>query len=456
MLKVLIRPLKIEDAQISYLWRNDPMVWKFTGSKPDREITLEMEEEWLKEVLKDSYSERFAITNEGKYIGNVQLTNLNNKDAQFHIFIGDKDSWGKGIATLATYQLLFYAKEILHLESVSLIVNRNNEAAVKSYIKNGFKIENEEGDSQFKMRVYLNDLHSPKVSVFLMVYNHEHYLRTCLDSIINQSVDFNVVINIGEDCSNDNSRAILKEYQYQYPGKFKLLLHEHNVGAMANQMSILKSCDGEYIAMCEGDDYWTDPEKLRKQVDYLEVNQDCNLVYHRSEVLDEESGKKELETLNNPDFTMKRDLNYLALNGNFMHTATVLYRNNFSLPQHLFKGVIGDYILWFLNGEKGKYGYIPDIMSVYRFWGGSVWGKKSLYFRLQSSIKMLCVLRDYTTDHGVKRNLDKKITTSIELLPLKSLNFKEKITFIIFILKVKPFYIFEFFKRGGRYIGMRK
>ncbi|WP_407483515.1 glycosyltransferase [Elizabethkingia meningoseptica] len=296
----------------------------------------------------------------------------------------------------------------------------------------------------------------PIVSVAILAYNHQDYIAQAIESVLMQKTKFSVQIVIAEDCSSDNTRSIILDYQKKYPEVIKLILQHKNVGARQNNYDLLSNLTGQYIAALEGDDYWTDPEKLRKQVDYLEANQDCNLVYHRSEVLDEESGKIELETLNNPDFTMKRDLNYLALNGNFMHTATVLYRNNFSLPQHLFKGVIGDYILWFLNGEKGKYGYIPDIMSVYRFWGGSVWGKKSLYFRLQSSIEMLCVLRDYTVDHRVKKSLGKKITTLIELLPLKSLNFKEKITFIIFILKVKPSYIFEFLKRGGRYIGTRK
>ncbi|HAY3507525.1 GNAT family N-acetyltransferase [Elizabethkingia anophelis] len=446
MLNVLIRPLQIEDAHISYIWRNDSEIWKFTGNRPNKEITLDIEKEWIENILKDNLSKRFAILNKGEYVGNIQLTNLSQKDAEFHVFIGDKNSWGKGIATLATYQILFYAKEILKLDSVYLNVNKNNEAAIKSYLKNGFQKENEYGE-QFKMRINLKDLNPPEINVFLMVYNHASYLKTCLDSILNQEVNNNFIINVGEDNSKDESRAILREYQDKFPGKFKMLLHEHNIGAMANQISILKSCNGKYIAMCEGDDYWTSPDKLAKQIEYLENNLDCNLVYHRSEVLDEESGEIELEKLNNPEFPMKRDLSYFALNGNFMHTATVMYRNNFKLPEKLFSGVVGDYILWFLNGEKGLYGYIPDIMSVYRFWGGSTWGKKKTYFKVKGTLVMLKMLKDYIEDINVKNNLSKQMERNIKLLSLKDLSFQEKASFLYLILKVKPNYLLDIFKK---------
>jgi RimJ/RimL family protein N-acetyltransferase len=96
MYNVLIRPLVKEDALTSYQWRNDSEIWKFTGSRPNITVTQEVESEWIEKVLKDDISKRFAILCDGEYIGNVQLTNINNDSAEFHIFIGKKSFGEKG------------------------------------------------------------------------------------------------------------------------------------------------------------------------------------------------------------------------------------------------------------------------------------------------------------------------------------------------------------------------
>jgi diamine N-acetyltransferase len=140
-MKVILRDLRATDAKISYKWRNDPEVWKFTGTKPDRYITPEIEKHWIIGVLHEKNQKRFAICiNENQqYIGNIQLTDINEVNAQFHIFIGDKQFWGKGIATNATKQLIKYAKEELKLNNIYLYVNPLNKAAIKVYEKIGFK-----------------------------------------------------------------------------------------------------------------------------------------------------------------------------------------------------------------------------------------------------------------------------------------------------------------------------
>jgi len=146
-MKVLIRPLEVEDADISYKWRNDPEIWKFTGSRPTMEITEKIERDWLKRTLCDKTKKRFAIMVNQHYVGNVQLTDIvPNQTAEFHIFIGDKSFWGKGIAKEATLQILVFAKEVLNLKSVFLDVRTDNISAVKSYLKSGFQIINETSD----------------------------------------------------------------------------------------------------------------------------------------------------------------------------------------------------------------------------------------------------------------------------------------------------------------------
>lgn len=137
---VYIRPLRREDALISYKWRNDPDIWVYTGRHPDRTITPEIELEWIERVLKNPSSRRFAIClKDGDiYIGNVQLTDIKDGKAEFHIFIGAKEYWGKGFATVATKQLVKFAKDELRLKELYLWVNPQNKSAVKVYSKCGF------------------------------------------------------------------------------------------------------------------------------------------------------------------------------------------------------------------------------------------------------------------------------------------------------------------------------
>lgn len=117
-----------------------------------------------------------------------------------------------------------------------------------------------------------------KLSVFVVTYNQERYIRQALDSILMQQVDFDYEVIIGEDCSTDGTPAILDEYAQQVEsGKWKVegfhvYHHNPNKGLIANWEFVLNHCHGQYIAMLEGDDYWTDPHKLQKQVDFLDAH----------------------------------------------------------------------------------------------------------------------------------------------------------------------------------------
>lgn len=147
---IFLRKLEREDALISRHWRNDPEVWKYTGSSPDRYITEEIELQWIDKVLADSTRKVFAICLKAnaQYIGNVQVTNIENCEAHFHIFIGDKSFWGKGIGSVATVKMLQIAKDELHLQRLKLRVNPANEAAKKIYLKVGFLPVDQEGNME--------------------------------------------------------------------------------------------------------------------------------------------------------------------------------------------------------------------------------------------------------------------------------------------------------------------
>lgn len=137
---IYLRPLELDDARTSYRWRNDPEIWEYTGSRPDKYISPELETAWLSSKLNKSNEKRFAICllDNNQYIGNVQLLEIDQEKAWFHIFIGEKELWGLGISQKATTIVLYYAFSELSLNYVHLSVNLLNTAAYRLYEKIGF------------------------------------------------------------------------------------------------------------------------------------------------------------------------------------------------------------------------------------------------------------------------------------------------------------------------------
>lgn len=115
------------------------------------------------------------------------------------------------------------------------------------------------------------------VSVFMITYNHENYIEHAIEGVLMQKTSFPIELIIGEDCSTDNTRKIVREYEGRYTEIIKAQYPEKNRGMNNNFLTVLQSARGKYIALCEGDDYWTDPLKLQKQVDFLEANPEYSL-----------------------------------------------------------------------------------------------------------------------------------------------------------------------------------
>src|SRR5690606_9560707 len=118
------------------------------------------------------------------------------------------------------------------------------------------------------------------VSVWMITYNHCAYIEQALDSVLCQETDFPFEIVIGDDCSTDGTREVLLRYASSNPARIRLILHERNVGMIANQNAVFDACSGEFIAMLEGDDYWTDSSKLQRQVDAMRENPECHVSFH--------------------------------------------------------------------------------------------------------------------------------------------------------------------------------
>lgn len=212
-----------------------------------------------------------------------------------------------------------------------------------------------------------------KVSVMMVTYNHEKYLGQAILSVINQNTDFKYELLIGEDCSTDQTRKIAEKYQAMYPEIVKLITHNKNVGALKNEADLRRRCQGQYIAVLEGDDYWTNPEKLKRQVEFLDSHPQYIGVSHNVKVLDE-NGKKlpyDFEGFHHRRehiYTKKNALRYEMIG----HLSGWMYRNIWKqMSQREFNlikncGVNSDVKLSIVLGLKGDIFFSEDEWSVYR------------------------------------------------------------------------------------------
>ncbi len=132
----------------------------------------------------------------------------------------------------------------------------------------------------------------PLVSVNMITYNHAPYIAQAIEGVLQQKTNFAFELVIGEDCSTDRTREVVFEYQKKYPDIIRVITSEQNVGARKNSYRTEKACRGKYIAFCDGDDYWHNPYKMQKQVDYLESHPECVMVHSDSDYYYTASGKR--------------------------------------------------------------------------------------------------------------------------------------------------------------------
>lgn len=205
------------------------------------------------------------------------------------------------------------------------------------------------------------------VSIFLLTYNQEQFIAQTINSILMQKANFNFQIVIGEDCSADGTRSICKTFAEKYSNKIKLLpALEKNIGLIANYMRTIKACEGKYIAICDGDDYWIDENKLQKQVSFLEDNPNYSIVYSKLKKLFPDGTFKESVQRK---FKQAGDFDDLVFE-NVIPSVTVLFRNrqNISVvPTWITNFPYGDWptYLWILK-DGGKIHFMDEITAVYR------------------------------------------------------------------------------------------
>lgn len=212
------------------------------------------------------------------------------------------------------------------------------------------------------------------VSVFMITYNQEKYIDQAIQSVLSQKTSFDFEIVIGEDLSTDRTREIVLGYEARYPGKIRVIRSDNNVGAQANAIRTFLACKQKYVALLEGDDYWTDPYKLQTQVNLLEAHPEYVGCFHNTEERYEDD--PDMPSFLYCKYPSARPVSFADLShGNLMPTCSVMYRNNLfgKFPEWFSKLKMADWPLHLLNAQFGDFWYIPKIMGVHRLHSKGIW-----------------------------------------------------------------------------------
>lgn len=227
------------------------------------------------------------------------------------------------------------------------------------------------------------------VSVAMPNYGQQEFISEAILGVLSQETDFEVELIVAEDCSPDNTESVVKNIMASHPNGhwIKYIRHAQNKGAISNFAWSIEQAKGKYIAICEGDDYWTDPLKLQKQVDFLENNEDYSLTFHKIKEL---TTRNEKFTYPNPDEEKTYTIQDLCKE-NFIITVSVVFRKNMELPEWLKYSPIGDYPLHLLNASFGLIKYFPEEMAVYRV-GSGMWSTQNTVDQITNTMFALRLL----------------------------------------------------------------
>ncbi len=207
------------------------------------------------------------------------------------------------------------------------------------------------------------------VTVCIITYNHQKYVCECIESVLGQKTDFVFKIVVADDCSTDGTVEHLLRYQNRYPEKFSLILQKTNIGPARNWFQLITTPKTEFIAYLEGDDYWLDPFKLQKQLDFLRRNKDVNLVFTK--------------------------YNFDGKTLDALHFSSVLFRNDFELPAEILSVHNGDTFFYALMLMRGKRAQLDFVGHFRRRHANSNWSSRPQKERLTRKLESYKVIISY-------------------------------------------------------------
>ena len=246
------------------------------------------------------------------------------------------------------------------------------------------------------------------LKVFMVTYNHEAFIREAVESVMIQRTDCPVVLVIGEDKSTDNTRAIVQELAAKYPERIKPILHETNLGAARTGLDVWEEClrDSSYVAILEGDDFWTDPLKLQKQVDVLRADPNVSMCFHdawnqapdgtRTEYVRAWLGKKPVKERFGLDDVITE---------NFVPTLSICLRNtpDLRLLERLKDHPLMDHTINIVLAGLGQLAYIDEPMGVRRQHAGGLISMRSRQHKIDFNLDLLHHLDNLTEGRYAQR-----------------------------------------------------
>lgn len=269
---------------------------------------------------------------------------------------------------------------------------------------------------------------SPVVSILIPTYNHADHIAQAIQSALDQQTDFAVEILVGDDCSTDGTTRIVREFEHRWPDLIRTFIPDENGGGHANFNRLYRAASGEFIAQLEGDDYWTDPHKLEKQVALLRHRDDLALCFHKVRIEYEDGSGRPDEITNQSD----PETSGLAriTRFNYIWTCSTMFRNRLidGLPDWINPLPLGDWPLFVLLAEHGDLGLIDEVMSVYRIHSGNTWGNRPEQIRLIQTVRVAEVCRRRLGHQGFD-DCVYKMSKRIAATARKNRNFKRSFNY---------------------------
>ena len=249
-----------------------------------------------------------------------------------------------------------------------------------------------------------------KVSVSITTYNHEKYIRQCLESVIIQECNFDFEIIVGEDCSTDKTKKIIEEFAQKYPNIIKPIYQKQNVGIYRNTSDVLNACSGKYIASLDGDDCMLQG-RLQKEFDFLELNKDVAIVFHNMKFIGENINK----SLFNNSLDEKGCIIDLEdfVNIGLAHwsCSSKMYRKEYLPKEGLLKDLkcVEDQHFHLQIARYGKVAYSPEVLGLYRKHNAGL--SQLNKDNIECSINDLVLTYNYACKFGIAKNIvNKKIS----------------------------------------------
>lgn len=252
------------------------------------------------------------------------------------------------------------------------------------------------------------------ISVLVLTYNHESYIKAALDSILAQQVDARLEIIVADDGSTDRTAAVVRDFQQAHPGKIVFLDSPNNLGHTHNYARAWAQAKGDYIAHCDGDDYWTDPLKLAKQMEFLEKHPEFSSCANKiNAICDGQIVAQSIPKIDQQVFTTE-DL----LDACYPHNSSLFFRNRLfkKLPDFFFDLTGHDWCISILNSLHGPLKILPESMSVWRIRSNGLWGGRQDDFHLEHTRLFLQHMTDFLPKHLNKTLLKYSLRNYFQLM----------------------------------------